>query len=403
MATFKFIQKNQAKTNGLFPIYLRVIINRESRLIPINLACEKTQWNSKKEEFRKSFKDSIQKNSALLAIKNRAENIVAKSLTDGKIISHYEFKNQFLDFKANGTNLTVNSFWEEKIQDLIKSGRTGNARYYKDSMNSFFNFLVGKKINFSDLTPSLLSKYEVYLRERGNMETGIAVRMRAVRALYNDAIKNGHAKKENYPFDNYKLSSLKGKSEKRALSIENIQKIINLDLSQNPNLIDSRNYFVFSYYARGINFVDMMKLTWDNIFDNRIQYVRSKTKGRFDIKVLEPVQKILDYYKSQQRATKYVFPILLKEDLTPQQIENRKFKTLKKFNNDLKLIAELCGIEFKLTSYCARHSFASNLKEKGVSTDKISEAMGHQNLSITQTYLKELGNDVIDEEMEKLL
>ena len=89
--------------------------------------------------------------------------------------------------------------------------------------------------------------------------------------------------------------------------------------------------------------------------------------------------------------------------MTPLQIEYRKDKTLKKFNKDLKRIAELCKIDTKITSYVSRHSFATNLKQKGVSTDIISEAMGHQTLTVTQAYLKELENDVIDDAINKLI
>jgi len=145
-----------------------------------------------------------------------------------------------------------------------------------------------------------------------------------------------------------------------------------------------------------MNFVDMIRLSWDNIQSNSIVYIRSKTKGRFVIKILSPLQDVLDYYKLTYNQTNYVFPILLKENMSPIQIENRKSKTLKKFNKDLKEIALLVGINKKLTSYVARHSFATNLKQLGVSTDIISESMGQQNINITNAYLKEFENDVID-------
>lgn len=248
-----------------------------------------------------------------------------------------------------------------------------------------------------------LKKYEVFLRSNGGTDSGVSVKMRTIRALYNDAISKGYAKKENYPFDNYKISKLKRNSNKGALSLENIKKITGMDIAKYPNLIDTKNYFLFSYYTGGMNFYDKMNLRWENVKEDRIVYTRRKTKGNFTIKILPPVKEILDYYKSQNRKTKYVFPILLKEGLTPIQIEYRKDKTLKKYNRDLKLIAEVCEISETITSYVARHSFATNLKQKGVSTDVISEALGHQNLAVTQTYLKELENDVIDDAMEKLL
>lgn len=402
MATIKIIQRTKALSNGLFPIFLRITKDRKSKFISLNLSCETSQWNETKSEFRKSYPNFKQLNHSLIEIKNRAEKIVTDTVSHGEDITLEEFEELFFNFK-NDKKISVNDFWNNHIEDLNKTGRTGNARFFKDSKQSFMKFLDDKTIYFKDITPLLLDKYEIFLRERGNMDSSIAVKMRSIRALYNDAIKKEYAKKENYPFDKYKLSKLKGSTNKRALSIENVHKIKELDTTKYPTLINTKNYFLFSYYTGGMNFYDMMKLTWDNIVEDRITYIRSKTKGKFNIKILDPVQEILDYYKSQNRKTPYVFPIILKEDSTPLQLEYRKEKTLKKYNKDLREIARICKIDDKITSYVARHSFATNLKQKGVSTDIISEAMGHQNLAITQAYLKELENDVIDDAMSKLL
>ena len=152
-----------------------------------------------------------------------------------------------------------------------------------------------------------------------------------------------------------------------------------------------------------MNFTDMLKLEWSNISEDTIYYVRSKTKGTFQIKIVEPVRKILEYYYENNRGTKYVFPILLHDNLTPDQIENRKGKTLGRYNRDLKEIARITGIKKPITSYVARHSFANCLKQKGVATDIISESLGHQNLTITQVYLKQLNTEVVDKAMEILL
>ncbi|MCO6147377.1 site-specific integrase [Flavobacterium sp. NRK1] len=402
MINTKIVQRAKPLSNGTYPIYLRVTKDRKTKFISLKLSCEKSQWNETKSELRKSASNYSQLNKSLDEIGKRAEKIVSDALGKGDDLTLDEFEAQFFNFKTD-KRITVNEFWDEHIEDMNKSGRTGNARFFKDSKNSFFKFLENTKIYFKDITPALLDKYEVFLRSNGGIDSGIAVKMRALRALYNSAIKKGYAQKENYPFDAYKLSKLKGKGNKRAISSDDIMKIKNLNTEEHPTLLNTKNYFVFSYYTGGMNFFDMMKLTWDNIVGDRIIYIRSKTKGRFTIKILEPVQEILDYYKKQQRDTNYVFPIILRDDSTPIQLEYRKEKTLKRFNSDLKKIADICEIEHKITSYVARHSFATNLKQKGVSTDVISEAMGHQNLAITQAYLKELENDVIDDAFSKLL
>ena len=186
-------------------------------------------------------------------------------------------------------------------------------------------------------------------------------------------------------------------------SSEDAKKIVNKDLSEHPELINTRNYFVFSFYTRGMNFVDMMKLKWNDIIDDRIFYTRSKTNTNFQIKILPPVQEILDFYKARTNDTDYVFPLIRKNEMTPAQLETRKKKTLKEYNSSLKDLAAVCKIEKPISSYVARHSYANCLKRKGVATDIISESMGHQNVAITQTYLKELDNSLVDEAMEVLL
>jgi integrase len=187
------------------------------------------------------------------------------------------------------------------------------------------------------------------------------------------------------------------------LDFDQVTKIVNFNVAKYPHLGDARNYFVFSFYTRGMNYTDMMVLKWEDVDLTTISYIRNKTKGRFIITILPPVQEILNYYKQNALPTKYVFPILLKNGLTPAQIDHRKKKALAKYNRDLKEMAKLCGINRSLSSYVARHSFANCLKQKGVATDIISESLGHQNLIVTQAYLKELDNSVLDEAVEILL
>jgi integrase len=152
-----------------------------------------------------------------------------------------------------------------------------------------------------------------------------------------------------------------------------------------------------------MNFKDMMHLKWSDIQNNRIHYTRSKTKGKFNIEILDNAQKILDYYREQKRPTNYVFPILLSENLTPQQIDNRKQKVLRRYNLKLKEIAKLVNIDTRLSSYVARHSFATILKMSGTSIEKISEMMGHADVSITMSYLKEFSNEDLDLENRKFM
>ncbi len=401
MASIKIILRNKPNKEGLYPVVLKIIKERKVKVITLGISCLKKDWDKGNSNFKKSQKNYLQRNRALLKKKEEALKIIDDFILDGIDFTLNQFEIKFRGKKSSKT--TVFEFWKEKISDLNKAGRTGNARAYRDVYNSFFKFHKNKNLVFREITPTLLDKYETHLRSNNNTDGGIGVKMRELRALFNDAIKKGVVDEKYYPFKIYKVSKLKGKGIKKALSRKEMKLMEALDTDKYPHLIDAKNYMLFSYYMGGMNFVDMMKLKWDNIQGDRIFYIRSKTKGRFSVKMLKPVKQIIAYYKAQNRTTKYVFPILLKDNLTPIQIENRKHKTISRFNKQLKEIAKIQGVEKNVTSYVIRHSFATNLKFAGISTDLIGESMGHHDVSVTKAYLKEFDDDIIDDAMTKLL
>ncbi len=401
MATIKLYQRKKQLNNDLYPIVLRVTHLRKKNIISLNFKCRQEDWNPQKEEFRKSLPNFRNQNLLLHSIKTKAEQIIRNYEFQEIDFDFNQFKNDLFHYKRKSEK-SIFDFWKQHIDSLKVSNRVGTQQYYTDCMNSFFKFVKNPTITFNEIDYNLLKQYENYLRGRNCVLNGIAVRMRGVRAIYNEAIKKGIANQKDYPFKKYKISKLKSTTDKRALTFEEIVKINNLDLTNYPHLIDSKNYFLFSYHAQGMNFYDMLLLEWKDVFHDAIVYIRNKTKTRFVIKRRKNMNRILEYYQKHSLGTKYVFPLLLQNNLTPSQIANRKHKTLSKYNKDLKEIASLCKIDKKLTSYVARHSFATNLKYKGISTDIISEAMGHKNLSITQAYLKDFENTVIDDAVKVL-
>ncbi|MGK4566316.1 phage integrase SAM-like domain-containing protein [Flavobacterium sp. 3HN19-14] len=401
MASIKILLRDKPNKEGLYPVVLRIIKNRKIKLINLNLDCQKKDWDERNSQFKRSYSNHVQGNTVLSAQDAKARRIINDFTLDEIDFTLNQFESKFRGQKDR--DITLKQFWSEKVDDLNLAGRTGNARAYRDTMNSFFKFANNNLLKFRDVTIETLDKYETYLRATGSRDGGIGVRMRAIRALFNDAIKKGVIDEKYYPFKAYKVSKLKGKGVKRALTRDDVTKIEELDELKYPHLAESKKLFVFSFYTRGMNFYDIMKLTWDNVHGEYIIYTRSKTKVNFKIEILLPVRKILDEYKQKGSKTKYVFPILLQDDLTPIQIENRKAKKLKAFNSDLKKIAEIQGIDSIVTSYVARHSYATNLRYLGASTDDISQSMGHSNVGITTTYLKNFDQEYIDVVNRKLL
>jgi len=398
--SIKILLKNKPRSDGTYPIILQVIKDGKVKIFSTGITCKKKDFDG--EQLKKSHHNYQKRNLILSSLKQKSLKIIDEYLEEDSDFTLLDFEKKFKGEKVN-SKITVYEHFQEIITRMKLSNRFGNARSYYDTCNSFFNFHTDRDITFKNLNVGKLEDYEAYLRNRNNQDSGIAFKMRAVRAVYNSAIRNGIVKQDFYPFDKYKISRLKGKGIKRALNREEVKRILDVDLTDRPDLINAKNYFTFCYFARGFNWVDTLKLKKTDIEAGYIVYVRSKTKGRFMIKILPPVQEVLDYYQLLDNNTKYVFPILLKDDLTPAQIENRKHKTLKKFNKDLKELAKLAKVAKNVTSYVIRHSYATNLKQLGVSTDKISQSMGHSNLEVTNSYLKDFETEEIDIENEKLL
>ena len=159
--------------------------------------------------------------------------------------------------------------------------------------------------------------------------------------------------------------------------------------------------FTFSYLMGGINFTDMACLTDKNIEGERLVYVRQKTKKLIMLPLQEKAIEIMNRYRSPQR--RYIFPILDNRERSPRQIRNRIYDVLANVNGHLEDIGKELGIELKISSYTARHSYATVLKRAGVSTSVICESLGHSSERVTQIYLDSFENAQLDDAMKHLL
>lgn len=164
-------------------------------------------------------------------------------------------------------------------------------------------------------------------------------------------------------------------------------------------MINSRNYFLFMFYCRGLNFTDLARLKWENIVDGELHYTRAKTKEGFRFKMHPAAVEILSHYSTLEGNSDagYIFPILYKRHSTAKAIRYRKQKVLKMVNDDIEALASSVGIEKTVTTYFARHSYATILRVGGVSKEIIGQSLGHDSLKTTQIYLDDIGDPVVDE------
>ena len=301
---------------------------------------------------------------------------------------------------------TVKQFYQELIEQYKANEKCGNRLIYKSSYNSINVFTNGNlEIPFSAIDVAWLNKYEKWLRSKGNKETTMSLMFRTLRSAYNKAIESKYARKSDYPFNDYRISKFDVSTEKRAIAKADVLKfstdVHSIGKQQYVQL--SKDIFIFSYLCGGINFTDIANLTKDNIIEGkRLHYIRQKTGKLIKLGLSEEALKIIKRYAVESKG--YLFPILNAQlHKTPLQKQNRIHKMLGKVNKNLKLLAAQLGVEANLTTYVARHSFASVLKKSGVNIALISEALGHSDLTTTQIYLDSFDNEQIDNAMKNLL
>lgn len=396
--------KSKTLANGEHPLMLRIAQNGKSTYKSLKISVAAKHWDFERNVPKPNNpnKDLIQK--IILKTKlDYQQKILEKKANSEEFTASSLINEQKEEIKAK----TVEEFYLSLIEDLKQKGRIGNSYAYLNSYNTLRNFNKGKKLNytFSHIDVSFCKKFEDWMRSKGNKDTTLSYQFRTLRATYNKAIEAKIVAREKNPFIEYKLSHFNTKTIKRALSKNDILKIINADCTGQSKLRQlTHDLFSFSYLCGGISFVDIANLTRQNIVENRLIYRRQKTHGNINLLLSKEASTIIAKYSTYQQEAEYLFPILhCKRHITPMQKSNRVHKICHQVNTELRAFAKELGITAEVTTYVARHSFATILKKSGVNIGIISQALGHQDIKTTQIYLSKFDNEQVDDAMKNLL
>jgi integrase/recombinase XerD len=391
---------SRRRKDGSYPVMMQVTYAGERRFYNPRLKCKPEDWIRDGGRFSKSYRSHKQGNLTLTEWESAANRIVSDFIRDQQPFSFDKFDELFRS-KPRTTGLEEYfALWIKRFRD---EGREENARIYQTAANRLVPFLAELKrvrpqnVRFEHADEPALVAFIHQLRANGLKDTSIHAYLRTYRALLYKGVRDKLIKRDQNPFLDFKLSEhLSTSTQKRAIDQKWIVEISQLDLTDRNDLQFARDIFLFSYYTRGMNFIDMIKLKWADVVDGRIRYRRSKTKKYFNIRILPPVEQILDKYYAQGRE--YVFPVLKSGvPLSSGQISNRKKSVLKDVNRGLKEIAKIVGMgNFPLTTYVSRYSYANTLKRGGVSINHIGEALGHSSEEVTRIYLNDLENHELD-------
>ena len=393
------------KTNkqGKSPLSIQFSHNGRRRRIATGLVVEPKFWDDKNQKIKPNCPNYIDLQYRL----NEQVAMYEKKIRKLEILEIEITLDNLLETNGRKVNCTIGECLDATISRLESLGKYGSASKHK-SLRSRLSQYRTLNIRLDEIDLAFLRDFELFLRRIGNANNSIATKFAIFKAAYNKALAEEQFVTKSNPFSKFKVGSLWTKTRKRAITKEDVQKLMELKIepSHQTEYRDfARDVFLFSYFTAGINFTDISSLRYCDIVNGRISYSRNKTQKLLSFRLMPRALEIIEKYsRSEHSSDDYIFPILDRRiHVTPQQIFNRTHKTLRKVNRELKVLGEMIGLQIPLTTYVARHTYATVLKRSGVNIAIISESLGHSDISTTQIYLDSFENSQIDEAMKHLL
>lgn len=385
-----YLEKTKPNQDGKCLIKMVVYCNPSKKRFTTNCHVTEMEWEK--------LNNSNLRDKELKAIKNTldAKRIKAEKIVDNlNPFSFVAFEEAYFNNSTVNKNTTLQHWFDTYIQKLHAKGCVGTAITYRTTINSIN--LFKKNLHLQDVTPSFLENYEGSLVKGGKSLTTVSIYVRQLRAIINQAITAGVFPQDRYPFKKYEIPS--GRNVKKALPTADLQKL----LDYKPAKVDQEkalDFWILSYLCSGINFADIIELKPANIENDYLHFIRAKTKNTKK-KDLRPIKvglhpratSIIKKWQHNDPSNPYLFPIL-QTGLQPITVKHRCQRFIKWVNKRMEIIRTDLGIEQKIGTYAARHTFSTVLKRKGVSTAFIKEALGHSSEVTTENYLDSFADDV---------
>ncbi len=381
-------------------LYFQVIHNRVVKQVKTDYRIYEYEWDKHRGEIAKKSPLSEVRNDALKVIRDKIaweqcklEQIaksfeyIGKPYTANDIIRRYK--------ESTSGQITVFEYMRRQSERMKKLGRVRTGETYQQTLNRFMKFRNGVDLYFDMLDADLVEQYECYMRANCLSRNTTSFYMRILRCIYNRAVEDGLTTQTD-PFR--RVYTGVDKTAKRAITLKEIKRIKELDLSDNPDLDYARDMFLFSFYLRGMSFIDLAYLRKKDLSNGYITYIRKKTGQQLTIRWERSMQEIVDKYS--ENPTQFLLPIITRQDGTERKQYLNKILFV---NRKLKRIAKLAKISTPLTMYVSRHSWASIAKSKNVSLSVISEGMGHDNEETTRIYLASIQTNQIDDANSRIL
>lgn len=391
MATIKLKFRPSSVKDREGTLFYQIIHMRQVRQIYTDLHLFDSEWNGKNSSVITASTNDIQRTNYLLSVSRSIKDGLAKLAS---IISQLECKGDpytaqdiVTAYNAPITVVGVVSFARKVIADMKKIGKRSTANRFELCLSSFLRYTDGNEVAWSDLTSTYMLGYEEFLMKRGLCRNSTSCYMRNLRSIVNRAIEEDYEVPRN-PFKHVYMGV--DKTVKRAIPLDTVCRIRDLDLSGHPALDFARNVFMFAFYTRGMSFVDIAFLKKSDVIGEMITYSRRKTRLQLRVRMEPATLKIIEHFGKNE--SQYLLPILSDSG----DVELQYVNAYNRVNRNVKKIGKMLGLDTKLTLYVARHAWASIAHTNNVPLSTISKAMGHDSENTTLIYLQSLDTSSVD-------
>ena len=399
MATVKIKFRASSVAGKEGTLYYHIIHQRKLRWISTDYHVYPEEWNARKSSVIVSNSNNRQAHLQLIQSQidwemKQMQCIIHDKEMDGVSYSVDDLANEIQQLP---TSQSVFMFFRQQIAKKEQMQCVGTKNNYTNAVNRFIEFRNQKDLTFSQMTADMMEMYQAWLWNRGVRQNTVSFYLRTLRTLHHKAVEAGQAT-SNDIFAHVQTANVR--TAKRAISVKDIRKIEKLELQIGSSIDKARDLFLLSFYLRGMAFVDMAFLKKSDLKCGMVSYNRRKTHQNLNIEWIKPMQAIIDKYAEQTKDSPYMLPILTGKETSPYtQYRKVEYNT----NYNLKKIGKMIGLKIPLTTYVARHTWASIALHMNIPIATISEGMGHNSYKTTQIYLESIDVATINEANRRII
>ena len=399
MATVKIKFRASSVAGKEGTLYYHIIHQRKLRWISTDYHVYPEEWNARKSSVIVSNSNNRQAHLQLIQSQidwemKQMQCIIHDKEMDGVSYSVDDLANEIQQLP---TSQSVFMFFRQQIAKKEQMQCVGTKNNYTNAVNRFIEFRNQKDLTFSQMTADMMEMYQAWLWNRGVGQNTVSFYLRTLRTLHHKAVEAGQAT-SNDIFAHVQTANVR--TAKRAISIKDIRKIEKLELQIGSSIDKARDLFLLSFYLRGMAFVDMAFLKKSDLKCGLVSYNRRKTHQNLNIEWIKPMQAIIDKYAEQTKDSPYMLPILTGKETSPYT-QDREGEYNANYN--LKKSGKMIGLKIPLTTYVARHTWASIALHMNIPIATISEGMGHNSYKTTQIYLESIDVATINEANKRII